>query len=153
MRFRLRVTSAGRSSFAPSADIAVALKAVAAGQTCVMDEWWEVADPEAGPGSIIFDMELTHDASLEGEYGDFALLFEPPSMKPVGGYLKITGEEAVPYSPCLVVTCGSADCSGGIDANERRGDDPSTSITKTLEKQCDDSEPITCQLECYGWSP
>lgn len=51
------------------------------------------------------------------------------------------------------VACGTADCSGAIDASEQRGDDPFTSITKTLDKQCDNSEPIICQLECYGWSP
>ncbi len=50
-------------------------------------------------------------------------------------------------------TCGAADCSDAIDAAEQRGDDPFTSIQKTLDKQCDDSEPIICQLECYGWSP
>lgn len=58
------------------------------------------------------------------------------------------GADAAP-----VVICGAADCSDAIDANEQRGDDAFTSITKTLDKQCDDDEPIICQLECDGWSP
>lgn len=230
-------------------------------QTCTIDERWEYADPESGSGTLIFDAKLTHDWSLEGEYTDLSLLFEPPLLKPVQGYLKVSvagpegestlldieitettgtvdleregltflslavpiGEAEERYRPGFalqhgavfyhterfdntfvviswilyldvddcdrqkiedqcqrekaemiracsaledwmvvstigadgdqVITCGTADCSDAIDASEQRGDDPFTSIQKTLDKQCDNSEPIICQLECYGWSP
>lgn len=51
------------------------------------------------------------------------------------------------------ITCASADCSAAIRANETRRGDPFTSIVKALDKQCDASAPVICQLECYGWSP
>ena len=50
------------------------------------------------------------------------------------------------------LTCAAADCSDAIEANETRGDDAFTSVVKSLDKQCDESQPVICQLECYGWS-
>ena len=58
------------------------------------------------------------------------------------------GEDTSP-----VISCATSDCSAAIQANESRGDDPFTSITKTLDKQCDNTEPVLCSLECFGWSP